>query len=305
MYAGEGEEFWVDKNGRELLLHVNTSDILDPDGTRRGRLVTFIDVTERRKLEAELQLNELQLIQSAKLATLGEMATGIAHELNQPLNNISLLTERIQRRLDRKVFEPEERDFCGEKLGKIQSQVERAGKIIDHLRTFGRPTAKQLASISVIDPIEGVMVFLREQLNRHGIRVEVDLAPELPRVQADEARLEQVLMNLIINARDALSDKDGEPKEIRISARPVTLTGGEPGVSVEVTDNGPGMAREVLDRIFEPFFTTKEVGKGTGLGLSISYGLVREFGGALEVRSEPGTGSTFTVRLKAAREAGP
>jgi len=137
------------------------------------------------------------------------------------------------------------------------------------------------------------------------ITVAIDVPDDLPRVEADEARLEQVLMNLILNARDALDEREGdEPeKEILIRARPVTLPGEEPGVSIEITDNGPGIPREVLDRVFEPFFTTKEVGKGTGLGLSISYGLVREFGGTLEVQSRPGEGSSFTVLLKAAPAA--
>jgi len=307
VHPREGEEFWVDRGGNEHLLYVNTSGIHDAEGETRGQLVTFIDVTEQRKLQAELQLNELQLIQTAKLATLGEMATGMAHELNQPLNNIGLLGSRIQRRLGLQPLDDEERSFYSDKLTKIQSQVERAGKIIDHLRAFGRPSTTQLSSVDVRKPVEGVMVFLREQLLRHGIDVVLDLPDDLKPVMADEARLEQVLMNLIINARDALNEmeqsSDGNKKQIRIETRGGgALPSGEAAIGVTVADNGPGMDPRVADRIFEPFFTTKEVGQGTGLGLSISYGLVRDFGGVLEVESERGKGTRFTILL---REATP
>jgi PAS domain S-box-containing protein len=303
VHPGEGEEFWAGRDGNRLLLYVNTSHITDAEAGPRGQLVTFIDVTERRQLEADLQLNELQLIQSAKLATLGEMATGIAHELNQPLNNIGLLASRLNRRLGRQKLERVDQDFYRDKLVKIQGQVVRAGKIIDHLRTFGRPTAKQLASVNVRQPVEGVMVFLREQLVRQGIDLAIELPEGLPPVLADEARLEQVLMNLILNARDALNEldeDDARARRIKVLAREIALNEGEPGIRIEVSDNGPGIPREVLDRIFEPFFTTKEVGKGTGLGLSISYGLVREFGGVLDVVSVQGEGTTFSIQLKQA-----
>jgi PAS domain S-box-containing protein len=302
LHAGEDEEFWVNKEGEGLLLYVNDSSIRRGDGETEGKLVTFIDVTERRKLEAELQLQELQLIQSAKLATLGEMATGIAHEVNQPLNNIGLLSSRVRRRLNLHPLDGEERSFYDDKLDKIQSQVERAGKIIDHLRTFGRPTDTQLSSVDVRTPVDGVMVFLREQLKRRDIEVDIDLPASLPPVHADEARLEQVLMNLIVNARDALDqmDDDNAKKRITVTAQEGSLPSGEPALGIVIRDNGPGIPREVVDRIFEPFFTTKEVGKGTGLGLSISYGLVRGFGGVLEVESEPGEGTTFTIQLRRA-----
>jgi PAS domain S-box-containing protein len=303
VHGEPGEEYWRDKHGVERLLAVNASEITDSEDVVRGHLITFIDVTERRKLEAELQLNEMQLIQSAKLATLGEMATGIAHELNQPLNNIGLLSSRVSRRLGRETLDDEAGAFYQDKLDKIRGQVDRAGKIIDHLRAFGRPRSKQISSVDVRQPVDGVMVFLREQLHRRGVKLAIDVPADLPRVEADEARLEQVLMNLIVNARDALLElEEGRQKKILITARRCELDG-SPGVDVHVRDTGPGMPGEVLERIFEPFFTTKEVGKGTGLGLSISYGLVREFGGELAVESTVGEGTTFIIRLKEAAQA--
>ncbi len=296
----EGEELWLDKNGEGHLLDIEINDIIDGDGNRRGQLLTFVDVTEKRKLEAELQLNELQLIQSAKMATLGEMATGVAHELNQPLNNIGLLATRISRRLKQQQLGPEERDFYRDKLSKVQQQVDRASKIIGHMRTFSRPKAEQLANISVHVPVDGVMVFLREQLTEHGIEIVLDLPEDLPLAVADEAQLEQVLMNLIINARDALDEQgtwNDQEKKICISAELGSFADGSSQIALLVSDNGRGIPREVADRIFEPFFSTKEVGKGTGLGLSISYGLVKKFGGELEVSSR-GQGTTFFIRLR-------
>ena len=262
VHLDAGEEQWRDKQGVEHLLQVNTSEIVDSDGTDRGHLITFVDVTARRKLEAELQLNELQLIQSAKLATLGEMATGIAHELNQPLNNIGLLSSRVLRRIGREELGQEARSFYQDKLEKVNGQVERAGKIIDHLRTFGRPRVGELSSVQLRTPVDGVMVFLREQLHRRGIKLAIDVPGDLPRVEADEARLEQVLMNLIINARDALEELgEGRQRKIMITAGRCDL-GGAPGVSLQVRDTGPGIPHEVLDRVFEPFFYHQGGGQG-------------------------------------------
>jgi len=302
IHAGEGEEMLADAAGVLHLLELQRSDIRDREGGLRGSLVTFIDITERRRLEAELQQNELKLLQSSKLATLGEMATGVAHELNQPLNNIGLLGSRMTRKLEQLPLAAEDREFLAEKLAKVQTQVERAGKIIDHLRTFGRVRERAFASVDLRTSIEGVLVFLAEQLRQHSIDVALELPGELPRVTADEAQLEQVLMNLIINARDALDEIPGEThaKQITIAAARGRFDHGAAAVVLEVRDNGPGIPSEVQQRIFDPFFTTKEVGKGTGLGLSISYGLVRDFGGTLEVESRPQKGATFRVRLREA-----
>ena len=298
MKLQEGEEFLSDRNGNERLVDVNYSDIDDVEGKTKGRLMVFIDVTERKRLEVELQLNEMQLVQSAKLAGLGEMATGVAHELNQPLNNIGLLASRVTRRLAKADTDHE---FELEKLHKIQGQVQRASKIIDQLRTFGRPTVLNVTGFPLHRPIDSVLDLLRQQFATRGIELQVDIPEGLPLVEADEPQLEQVLINLLNNARDAFSERgasDGDPW-VRLKAEAELLPGeGELRVCLHVADNGPGMTDEVCRRVFEPFFSTKEVGKGTGLGLSISYGLVRGFGGTLAVRSRKGEGTTFTILLK-------
>ena len=302
VHPREGEEVWLDSEGREHLLDVSSNPIMDNEGTFKGRLVTFIDITDRRRLESELHLSELQLLQSAKMATLGEMATGVAHELNQPLNNIGLLASRMVMKLPKLELEADHREFYRDRLSKVRKQVERASKIIDHLRTFGRPSGMELASLGVPDVLHGVVDLLGEQLEAHGIQVQLDLPGELPPAIADEGQLEQVVLNLLVNARDALDAlpaEDDRPRRIKLGAKRCRQPkSGEPAVCVYVEDNGCGIPSEELERIFDPFFSTKEVGKGTGLGLSISYGLVRGFEGQLEVQSEVGRGSTFTIRLK-------
>ena len=293
----EGEELVVDSDGIKHVIAVNYSSIVDGDGNANGRLMVFIDITERKRLELKLKQKEMQLVQSAKLAGLGEMATGVAHELNQPLNNIALLASRIGRRLDRAAPEAE---FLLERLEKIQGQVQRASKIIEQLRTFGRPTEMRVTSFPVRRPLDAVLDLLRQQLVDRRIRLEVDIPDELPNVRADEAQLEQVLINLLNNARDALGELDSSEREpsIRIQAeleRP--SEDADPRVCLHVEDNGPGMSERVARRVFEPFFSTKEVGRGTGLGLSISYGLVQGFGGSLTVRSQSSEGTVFSMTI--------
>ena len=304
VHAREGEEVWLDRDGKERLLDVSSNPIMDAEDNFKGRLVTFIDITDRRRLESELHLSELQLMQSAKMATLGEMATGVAHELNQPLNNIGLLASRMVMKLPKLPLEGDDREFYRDRLDKVRKQVDRASKIIDHLRTFGRPTGMQLSALEVETPLQGVVDLLGEQLRSNGITLDLDLPADLPRVIADEGQLEQVVMNLMVNARDtleALPGEDDRTRLIRITAEPSLFKkSGEEAVNIHVTDNGCGIDAEEQERIFDPFFSTKEVGKGTGLGLSISYGLVRDFGGQLEVQSSLGRGSTFTIRLKTA-----
>jgi PAS domain S-box-containing protein len=300
MKLQEGEVFVSDRSGVEHLVALNYSNIEDAEGKTKGRLMVFVDVTEQKRLEVELQINEMQLVQSAKLAGLGEMATGVAHELNQPLNNIGLLASRVARRLAK---DEGDHDFELEKLQKVQGQVQRASKIIDQLRTFGRPSVLSVKDFPIRRPVEAVLDLLRQQFSSRGIDIQVDIPDGLPNVLADEPQLEQVLINLLNNARDALMDQgeaNGSPR-VRIKAEAELLPGdGELRICLHVQDNGPGMPEHVSRRVFEPFFSTKEVGKGTGLGLSISYGLVRGFGGTLAFRSNPGEGTTFTILLRTA-----
>ncbi|MBK8481553.1 MAG: PAS domain S-box protein [Proteobacteria bacterium] len=291
------EELLVDKHGRQHVAVISRSAILD-GAVAAGELWTFVDVTEAKRLAAELQLNELQLIQSAKMASLGEMATGVAHELNQPLNNIGLLAARMRRRLD--TLPDDQRAFWRERLEHVVGQVERAGRIIDQLRSFGRRRERSLQQVSLALPVQHVSEMLRALFEGAGIALEVTLPPALPPVLADASQLEQVLLNLLINAVDAcgnsVSPRPGGGR-VRVAAHECQGEDGRAAVCLQVRDNGPGMAAAVSERVFQPFFTTKEPGKGTGLGLSISYSLVSGFGGTLTVDSAPGAGACFNITL--------
>jgi PAS domain S-box-containing protein len=306
MQNKDGEQLVVDQQGEEHIIQMNSHTILDRDDKLAGTLLIFSDITEKRQVEAELRSKQMQLIQSSRMATLGEMATGVAHELNQPLNHIGLLATRLARRVQRRPsVEAEDMSLLREKLKVIQEQVTRAAKIIDHLRTFGRAEPAPLKEISIAEAVQGALQLTGEQLRLHNIELVVDIPEDLPPARGDVARLEQVLINLIVNARYALDEYalelEASGKAERYSKR-LILRGltADDGVSVmiEVEDNGPGMSEDVAARVFEPFFTTKEVGTGTGLGLSISYGIVREFGGMLTVETEPDNGSIFTINLK-------
>jgi PAS domain S-box-containing protein len=302
----------IDAKGLTHIVQTDLSRIQDRNGVAAGVLMLIRDVTTARRIEAELRLKEMQLIQSSRMATLGEMAAGVAHELNQPLNNVGLLAARANRRLQTKErLGEDDHRFLQEKMSSIGDQVARAAKIIEQLRFFGHTQERVLEAIAVSTAIKGTLDLLGEQLRLHGIVVDVDLPPDLPLVTGHVARLEQVLINVLINARFALDEywsqtaREGT-KRIQLRARPEEIADGKPAVVVEVEDNGPGMSAEVADRIFEPFFTTKNVGQGTGLGLSISYGIVREFGGNLTVRTRPDEGTTFVLLLPCApKEATP
>jgi signal transduction histidine kinase len=187
----------------------------------------------------------------------------------------------------------------------MDEQVDRASLIINHLRQFGRKTDIRKVNVQLNDCIRGTFTVLGRQLEVHGINVELELDETLPPIRGDRNRLEQVFLNLIMNARDALDDKEElEGQEFKKSLK-ISSRRKDHEVVVKIYDNGLGMSEAVKEKIFEPFFTTKPVGKGTGLGLSISFGIVRDYDGTIEVQSEEGRGTTFTVRFPASEEEIP
>jgi len=235
---------------------------------------------------------ETQLIQAGKMATLGEMATGVAHELNQPLNAIKLGSEYILKMTE--TGQPVDTEDLGELADDMSREVDRAAGIINHLRQFGRKSEIVAHRVDINRSIRGVFTILGQQLRVHGIEVKLDLDANLPQIMADENRVEQVFVNLVNNARDAMLD----PKA-RAHAGPNLLTirsFSEQGhVKAAVSDTGPGVPESIRGRLFEPFFTTKVTGKGTGLGLSISYGIVRDYKGTIDFTTREGAGATFIV----------
>jgi len=263
-------------DGRSLMVNVSVAPFQSAPGERCGTILILDDVTARVRLEEQLQHTE-------KMASVGLLAAGVAHEVNTPLAGISSYTQLLRGQLD-------ETDPRQQVLEKIEKQSFRAAKIINGLLNFSRSSGTEFEQVDVNRVLIDVLSLVEHQLEGSRIRVRKELAAELPCVRGNANRLQQVFFNLVLNARDAMP-----------SGGWLTLaTSGENGsVLVEVKDTGHGIRREHIRRIYDPFFTTKGMGRGTGLGLSVSYGIVQEHGGAIFVDSTPGQGTTFQVTLPA------
>ncbi len=269
-------------------LHVRSVVFMEKDCL----IASTPDVTENVE-------KENLLVQASKMATLGTMVSGIAHELNQPLNVIQVCSDYFMK-IIRKNEDIKKDDLCT-MAEEIERNVQRADQVINHMRDFVRQSEVKSEKININAPILDVFKILGQQLRVHRIEVELDLTKDLHSIIANHNRLEQVFMNLITNAMDALDEKDLQMKnqELRkiLKIRSFVENG---RVVVTVYDNGIGIPEDIKDKIFEPFFTTKEVGKGVGLGTSISYGIVNDYNGTIKVESEVGKGTTFKLSFPAA-----
>ena len=281
-------------SSRRAVLHIlqdSHKDKLRLEASRKAMIHIMGNLRETtaevQRREQELRDKQEQLVQAGKLATLGELTTGVAHELNNPLNNIGLFVGNAVDLVDLAVTEKGE---ILDELRHAMQQVSKATEIISHLRTFGRAAPVSRVPISLREVIARALSLMGEQLRLREITVTVDLGPQEPVVEGNAIQLEQVFINLLTNARDAVAESPR--KEIRISG-----SVGSAGVEIAVADTGGGIPRGLERRIFDPFFTTKEVGKGTGLGLSITYGIIQEHGGTISVASPPGEGATFLIHL--------
>ena len=281
-------------NSRRALLHIlqdSHKDKLHLEDTRKAMIHIMGDLrettAEMQRREQELRDKQEQLVQAGKLATLGELTTGVAHELNNPLNNIGLF---VGNAIDLIELGATDRGQIVRELRRTTQQVHKATEIISHLRTFGRAAPVSREPISLRQVIERALSLMQEQLRLREIKVMVDLGSEDPVVVGNPIQLEQVFINLLTNARDAVADSPH--KAIRISG-----SVGSASVEIAFADTGKGIPAGLERRIFDPFFTTKQVGKGTGLGLSITYGIVKEHGGTISVSSPPGEGATFLIHL--------
>ena len=232
-----------------------------------------------------LKETQAQLIQASKMAAMGQFGAGVAHELNQPLAGISGYTDLLLLKLEKD--SPEWRY-----AKKIEDQCVRMTKIVNNLRTFARQSKFEYAETDINQPIDDALMLLGEQLRSHSIKVRRELTPNLPKVLADANQLEQVFLNLITNAKDAIEPKGSGV--ITVISRQSTSPD---FVEALVADNGTGMDKATINDIFNPFFTTKEVGKGTGLGLSISLGIIENHGGRIEVHTVKGEGTVFRISL--------
>jgi PAS domain S-box-containing protein len=240
----------------------------------------------------DVRRSQQQLTQSAKMATLGEMATGLAHEINQPLNVMRMAITNVLKRLGKGEVEV---DYLTDKLNRIDAQVQRAAKVVDHMRVFGRRSEIEQQPFNPAQAIEGTLSLLAEGMRGKGVDLRISETSFEVQVRGHVDQLEQVLINLMVNARDALLGK----RERDAGFNPwIALYAERDAHSVRlwVEDNGGGIDSRLLERIFEPFFTTKPVGVGTGLGLSVSYGIVENMGGKLSVRNST-QGARFCIEL--------
>jgi two-component system C4-dicarboxylate transport sensor histidine kinase DctB len=242
---------------------------------------------EMQRREQELREKQEQLIQAGKLATLGELTTGVAHELNNPLNNIGLFVGNV---LDQIELGQLEGGRMQRDLRAAMQQVRKATEIISHLRTFGRAAPVSREPVDLNEVVERALALMAEQLRLRQITVERQKPAEPAVVLGNPIQLEQVLINLLTNARDAVAGAPRKAIELTVALTPET-------VQLRVLDSGPGIPPGLEQRIFDPFFSTKEVGEGTGLGLSITYGILKEHQGTVTVTNRPGGGACFQVDL--------
>jgi signal transduction histidine kinase len=228
-----------------------------------------------------------QIIQASKLATLGEMATSVAHELNQPLNVIRMAAGNSRRMISKGTATCE---YLNAKLERIEEQTARAAVIIDHMRVFGREAKEEVEPIAPRVVVTNALDLMAEQLRLAGIEIVTEFSKDCPAILGHSIQMEQVILNLLTNALDAMAKSAGDKKiTLRVFAD-------DKGVHITAEDTGGGIPEDALPRIFEPFFTTKEMGKGTGLGLSVSYGIINDMNGTLVADNIDG-GARFTITL--------
>ena len=262
-------------------------------------LILIEDVREKADLENQLIQKHIELqhafqevktaqnavIQSAKLASLGEMSTGIAHELNQPLQAILGFSQELEHS---EALSDQGKEF----LGDIVSGAKKMAEIIRSLRSFARQSGEDYVETSIADVIDEARRLMYHSLLQKGIEFDIKIDNSLPFILANPIQLEQVFVNFFSNARDAIESAKKSNGIISVNASVTNF-----GIEVSVRDDGCGMSREIQEKIFDPFFTTKEVGKGTGLGLSISYGILQKLKAEIEVISSANQGTEFKIRF--------
>ena len=296
------EHLHYDTEGNEIYVEEYGDPIFEKGGSVIQMTEYVIDITERKKAEKELknaysQLKKTQeeLIQSGKMAAMGQLSAGISHELNQPLTGIKGFAQAA-------LLDLENDNPLREDLRRIVEQADRMDKIIKNIHFFARKSEFKMEEIDINQPIEDSLIFLSEQLRVHNIRLNKLLAEDLPRVKADTNQLQQVFLNLLTNARDAIDDlKDPNGGEITIKT---CLSEDKKNIEVIFQDTGCGISEENLESIFNPFFTTKSPERGIGLGLSIAYRIIESHKGKIEVISEVGKGALCKIALPLEQEAG-
>ncbi|MGB5832820.1 MAG: PhnD/SsuA/transferrin family substrate-binding protein [Thiohalocapsa sp.] len=286
----EDDLFWR-RDGSSFPVEYSTTPIRDDVGETIGSVVVFRDITERRKAAERISRHEAEQAHFARLSTIGEMASGIAHELNQPLTAITTNARACVRMIE---TGRTSMASCGDVMTKIAEQAERAGEVIRQIRRFVRKEQPEIAKVAVADIFDTVLVLLRQDARRASVVLYQQLGAHADHVMAQRTQIEQVLLNLVRNAIEAMADQQRERRVLLIARR----SGDQ--VEIRVVDTGPGLGRGSPEHLFEPFVTTKA--QGLGVGLSVSNGIVEAHGGKLRVDSTTGIGATFFFSLPYAGE---
>jgi two-component system NtrC family sensor kinase len=277
-------------NGRgDATFNIAIAPLVSRDMEQIGRLVIFDDITDRAELES-------RLVQADKLSSIGLLAAGVAHEVNTPLAVISTYAQM----LSKQVVGDEQKSRM---LEKISRQSFRASEIVNSLLNFSRTSSTELVEVQLNRVVQETLSLLEHQLRKASIEVRVNLEPDLEPVKGNAGKLQQVFLNLFLNARDAMEMTSPPATGDGHRVLEIVTRRGESGVEVDVLDTGSGIAPEHLSRIYDPFFTTKGARKGTGLGLSVTYGIIQEHGGAIEASSRPGQGTCFHLEFPAITRA--
>jgi two-component system NtrC family sensor kinase len=287
-YGGVGkmetiEAIAVNKDGEEIPCNLSAAIIYDKDGKEVASVGIFSDLRERKLMQRELEETHMKLLQSEKMSSLGKLAAGIAHEINNPLGGIMIFANMM-------LEEMEENEERSDDLKRIVSEATRCKNIVKGLLEFSRQTDSKMELNDLNRLLEQGMALLENQSIFHNIKIVKDFDKALPLVNCDSARLSQVFINFILNAVDAMGKKGTFTIKTNYKKDKNTAV-------IEFTDTGCGIPEEIINKIFDPFFTTKEVGEGTGLGLSMSYGIIKDHGGTIDIRSKVGEGTTFIIEL--------
>ncbi len=279
MLNGGGRNGHAPHGSKESTLNIAIAPLISKNLEQIGRLIIFDDVTDRAELER-------RLVQADKLSSIGLLAAGVAHEVNTPLAVISTYAQMLAKQ----VADDEQKSKLLEKIAK---QTFRASEIVNSLLNFSRTSTTEFGDVSINRVIQETLSLLDHQMKKAGLDVRTDLDAAAPGITGNPGKLQQVFLNLFVNARDAMTP--GGVLEVKTSHED---DGG--GVRIDVIDSGHGIDPENIHRIYDPFFTTKGAKKGTGLGLSVTYGIIQEHGGAIQVFSRPGGGTRFHLEFPAA-----
>lgn len=276
----------IDKS--EFIGEISTSQIKGNQGEIKAYMSVVRDISERKLFEKQLRHSE-------RMAGIGELATGMAHEINQPLNTISLSSDNILASLENQTLTEE---YLKNKLNKVFDNITRIKKIIDHVRTFSRDQDDFIRSdFEINTSIQNSISMISEQFAQKEIQLEFIPGENIPALSGNGYRFEQVIVNMLINAKDAIEERKKKACEKFEKRIDITTKTNANQVIIEIKDNGTGIKNEDIDKVLLPFFTTKAPGQGTGLGLSISYGIIKELGGEIDIQSKQQKGTTIQIKI--------